>query len=84
METFCEQVICKFACLFETIDTFIDLKVNPTIVNKLGEVVFIDKFSRDVINFDAYVFQPIKRCAKVEVGDVETGKACVCGGQDII
>jgi hypothetical protein len=79
MEVFCEQVIGKFASMFETIDTFVNLKINPTIMSKLCEVVFIDKFGRNVINFDAYIFWSIKRCAKVEVGDIKQGKVCICG-----
>ncbi len=78
MEAFHEQVIGKLAGLFESIDTFVDFEVNPTIMSKLGEIVFGDKFGRDVIDFDAYVFRPIKRCAKVEVGDIEGGEARIC------
>ena len=84
MEPFCEYVIGQFVGLFETVDPFSDLKVNPTIVSKLGQVVFVGEFSRNVHKVDGIVFRSIKRCAKVEVGNVKRGKMHICGGQDIV
>jgi hypothetical protein len=65
--------------MFETVDPFSDLKVDPTVMSKLGQVVFVGEFSRNVRKFDAYVFQSIERCADVEVGDIKRGKVCICG-----
>ena len=42
-------------------------------MNVVGEIIFIDKFLRDVSKFDAHVFRTVHRGHKVEVLDV---KAC--------
>ncbi len=53
-------------------------------MSKLLEVVFSNKFGRDVTNFDLHIFWAVKQCAEVEIGDIEGGKACISGGEDIV
>ena len=67
-ESFGEEVIGQFASLFEAIDAFCDLEVNPVIEGILGEIVLINEFLWDVRYVDADIFWTIKRCAKIEVG----------------
>ena len=42
-----EEVIGKFDFLFETIYTFVNLEVYPSVGGKVGEVVFADEFMWD-------------------------------------
>ena len=70
--------------MFEAVDTFVDLKVDPSNVSKSGEVIFINKFLRDVGKFDSDIFWLVERCAKVEVFDVKAGKAGIWCGYDAV
>ena len=54
-----------------------NLKVNPTIVNVVGEITFIDKLFRDVSKFDVNVFRTVNRGHEVEVLDVKACKFCI-------
>jgi len=63
--------------LFEAVDSFRNFKVNPSVVDEVEEVVFINEFLRDVGKFVAYILRQVEWCAKVEVADVEACKFCV-------
>ncbi len=78
-ESFGEKVIGELACLFEPVDTVGNLEVNPTIVCVLGQIVFIDELLRDVGESNTNVFWSVKRCAKIEVGDIVACKARLRG-----
>jgi hypothetical protein len=84
MEPFSEEVVGEFASLFEPIDALVNFKVNPSIMSEVREAVFVDKFGRDVANFDSHIFWSVKRSAQVEIGDVKGGKACIGGGEHIV
>ena len=84
MEACSKEVIGKFARLLEAIHTFGDLEVHPAIVCQCGEVVFVNEFIWDdgQLYFDK--FWAVKGCAKVEVGDVKTGKGGSLGRQSAV
>ena len=64
--------------MFWAIDTFVDLKVDPsTVVGNACEVVLIHEFLRVVGELDLDVFRAVKGRAEVEVFDVKAGKVCV-------
>ena len=79
-----EEVVGQFSGLFEAVEAFVDLEVNPVAVCKSGEVIFINEFLRDVGKFDPDVFRSAKRRAEVEVFYVEAGKACIWHGDDAV
>ena len=79
-----EEVVGQFSGLFEAVDAFVDLEVNPVAVRKSGEVIFITKFLRDVGKFDPDIFWLVKRRAEVEVFHVKAGKACIWRGDDTV
>ena len=56
LEPFKEKVVGKFARLFETVDSFIDLEVYPSVVCILCEIVLVDDFLGDVAEFDSDIF----------------------------
>ena len=63
--------------MFQTIDTFVDLKVDPSIVCILGKVVFIDEFLGNVPQSAADVLRSVKWCSKVEVEMLkQASRAC--------
>ena len=70
--------------MLEAVDAFVDFEVNPPTVCEACEVVFVDEFLRDVGKFDSDIFWSVERCAKVEVFDVEAGKAGVWRGDDAV
>ena len=65
-ETGGQQVIGKFAGFLEAVDTFIHFEVDPFTVGISRDVVFINKFLRDVGEFDLDVFWAVKWQANVE------------------
>ena len=83
-KSFGEEVIGQFASLFEAIDAFCDLEVNPVVEGILGEIVLINEFLWDVRYVDADIFWTIERCAQIKVGEVVAGKACLWGRESAI
>ena len=83
-KAFGEKVIGKFPGSFEAVDSFIDFEVHPSIAHVCSEIVLIDEFLRDNIEFDADVLRAIERCAKVEVGDVKCGEVGIGCGEDAV
>ena len=74
VEAGAQKIICQFSTLREHVATSENLKVYPTIVSVVGEIIFIDKFLRDVRKFDAHIFWAIHRGHEVEVFDIKTCK----------
>jgi len=83
-ESLGKEIVGKFASLLEAIDTLVDLEVHPTIVLKLAEIIFIDKFGGDVLKLDTYVLRAVKWCAEIEIGDIKAGKTCIRSGENIV
>ena len=52
-DSFLEEVIGKFSSLFETIISLCDLKVDPIVVCKVIEVIFIDEFIWDINDLES-------------------------------
>ena len=63
-----EEVIGKLTSLFQSVDSFGDLKVHPIIEHELHEVIFIDELLGDLGDVDSDVFRAIKGSAQVKVG----------------
>jgi hypothetical protein len=66
-EWLCEEVVGKFACLFESIYTLGYFKADPTVVHVSVQIVFDLEFVRDICEVDAHIFQAIKWCPQIEV-----------------
>jgi hypothetical protein len=60
--------------LRESIAATDDLKVDPTIMHVVGEIIFVDKFLRDVGELDSHIFGTVHWCHQVEIGNVEACK----------
>ena len=59
IEAFGEEVVGKFACLFEPVHALGELKIYPSVVYILIEIVFINDLLRDVGELDAGVLGPV-------------------------
>ena len=70
VKLFCEEVICQFSCLLESI-------LYPTVVRKLEEVIFINEFLRDGAELNPDVFWAIKLRSKVEIAKVDSHAFCI-------
>ena len=70
--------------MFKAVHTFVDFKVDPPTVGEVGQVVFIDKFLRDVGKFDSDIFRAVKGRAEIEVFYVKAGKACILYGYEAV
>ncbi len=79
-----EEIICKFAGLFETIDPFFNDKVNPSVMIEAGEIVFVDKSLRYASSFDFNEFRSVEWSPEVEVGYVKARKAGMGGGKHAV
>ena len=79
-----EEVISKFTGLGQSIGTFADAKVCPTITCIGGEVVFSYELIGDVLEVNVGIIGMIEGCAQVKVLDVKAHKACIFVGQDAI
>ena len=61
------EVIGKFARLLDAIDSFCDFKVNPAMMCKGHDVIFLDEFLWDDGELGANIFWLVKGHTKVEV-----------------
>ena len=68
IEVFGEEVVGKFACLFEPVHALGELEIYPPVVYILFEVLFIDDLLRDVGELDAGVLGPVQWCVEIEIG----------------
>ena len=74
IEAFGKKVIGEFARLGEAIDALAYLKVDPTIMHKVLEVVFLDELLGNVVESYPRVLELLERSVEVEVLDVKSGK----------
>ena len=66
-ESFGEEVVGKFACLFESIDALVDLKVYPPMMGKGVEVIFGNKLVRDDGELYLNILRAVEWGAEIEV-----------------
>ena len=71
VEAFFKAFVGKNARLRKDVDVFDDLEVYPTFSHMVGQGVFDGEFLGDVIEADSDIFRAVKRCANVEVANVE-------------
>ena len=75
-EAFGQEIIGKFAGLFEPIHAFDDLVVDPAVVGKLHEVVFVNDFLGDDGELDADILWSIEWRVEVEIFQFHGAEAC--------
>ena len=63
--------------MFESVYAFADFEVNPPIVGKPHEVIFVSEFLWDDIDLNLDVFWAVEGCAKVEVGEFHGHELCI-------
>ena len=68
----------------ESIDATSDFKVDPTVVDADGKVVFFDEFVGDVGELDFDVFITFEWSLEVEVADVKGGKFGAGAGENTV
>ena len=69
-----EEIVGKLSILGKVIDTFTNFKIDPPVLCKTPEVVFVDELFRDVGEADMCIFTTIKRSAQVKVSYVKSEK----------
>ena len=84
-QLFGEEIIGKFPCLLEAVDTFGDFKVYPTVLDVLFKAVLVDEFLGNLVDTNADIFWAVERRIKVEVGDICCcEKLCILLGADAV
>jgi hypothetical protein len=68
-----EEVVCKDACLGETVHAMAHFKVDPGVVGKLIKPVFVNEFLGDVSKLDADVLWTVKGGVEIEILEVHGG-----------
>ena len=76
IETFGKKVVGKIAHLGGAIDALAYLKVDPTIMHKVLEVVFLDELLGDVVEMYSGVLELLERCVEVEIFDIHCHVPC--------
>ena len=84
MEACGEEVVGELDSLGKAIDTFANFETDPSITGFVGEVLFLEKFIRNIGKADARIFVAVKRGVQVEVADVKTGGACITARDDTV
>ena len=60
-----------------------DLKLNPNVgVNRVVQVIFVNKVLGYVGELDAYIFWAVEGGLEIEVIDVKSEKCCAFAGKD--
>ncbi len=78
VEAFFKRILCKDACLWETIHSLLYFDVDYTIVgSQVYEVVGFEKNGREVTGFHAHVFRLVHWDVEVEILQVNGAIACV-------
>ncbi len=78
VEAFFKEILCKDACLWETIHALLYFDVDCTVVgSQVNEVVRFDKSGREVTDFHVHVFWLINWGVEVEILQVNGAIACV-------
>ena len=84
IQALAEEFFGKFTGMGQSIDTFVGVKLYPTIPCIGGEVVFGYQLLGDVLEVNAGIFGVIEGCDQVKVLDVKAHKASTLAGQDAI
>jgi hypothetical protein len=78
VESFFEEILCKDACLRETIHAPLYFDNDCTVVvSHVIEVVGFDQIGREVADFHAHVFWLVHGCDEVEILQIDCAIACV-------
>jgi hypothetical protein len=77
-EVFFKKILCKDACLWETLHALLYFDVDCTLVSsQVDEVVGFDKIGRGVADFHAHVFRSVHWGVEVEILQVNGAIACI-------
>ena len=74
VEVFGEDIVGNISILGKAIDTFPNFEIDPTVLCKITEVIFVDEFFRDVGEEETYIFTTIERISQVKKNYVEGDK----------
>ena len=77
MEACDEEVVRNLARLRKAVGTFANFEIDPAITGFVGDVLFMEKFIKNIGKADERIFVAAERGVQVEVSDVKTGKACI-------
>ena len=78
VEAFFKEILCKDACLRETVHSLLYFDVDCTVVgSQVDEVVGFDKIGREVADFHAHVFRLVHWGVEVEILQVNGAIACI-------
>ena len=78
VEMFFKKILCKDACLWETIHALLYFDIDGTIiVGQVFEVVEFDKIRREVAEFHVHVFRSVHWGVEVEILQVNGAIACI-------
>ncbi len=79
-----EAFVGKDACLGKTVHATALLEVDPRVLGKLIELVFVNEFLGDVGKLDADVLWRVQRAVKIEVLEVHGGKPGITLGENTV
>ena len=71
LRPFLKELVGKDSGLQKSINDATNFKVDPAILDAVGEVVFCDEFFGDIRETDANVFGTVERSTEIEVADVK-------------
>ena len=80
-EAFGEEIVSKFARLFEPVHSHHELIVYPSVVGVSVKLIFVDGFLRPHTELDVCIIWAIKRCHEVEVFKIGGHEPCIWGGE---
>ncbi len=79
VEALFKEILCKDACLWETIHSLLYFDVDCTVVgSQVNEVVGFDKIGREVAGFHAHVFWLVNWGVEVEILQVNGAIGVLC------
>ncbi len=79
-----EEVVCKDACLGETVHAMAHFEVDPGVADKLVELVFVNEHLGDIRKLDVDVLWPVERGIEIEVLEVYGGKPSLLLGENTV
>ena len=74
LEAFGEEIVGKISRLGKAIDTFPNFEIDPPVLCKIMEVVFVDKLFKDVGEADKCIFTTVERSDQVKAFYVKGDK----------
>ncbi len=78
VEAFFKEILCKDACLRDTIHALLYFDVDCSVVgSQVDEVVGFEKIGKEVADLHAHVFWPVHWGVEVEILQVNGAIACV-------